>query len=299
MDYFVLLLAVVCIAAQFSLNKFYQKNYVDGPKEMLFLPFVSGIANIALFALLGFCFYGKLPDFTMFSFLMSLALAVVSTLSAFVGLLIMKYGNMSVYSVFMMLGGMILPYLFGLIFLDEKISAARLLGLAILIFALPCSVANPAKEKKAAKKFYYMLCASIFLLNGTISIISKTHSINIAAVPAANFIVYSNLWGAAINGAAYFAYASHSAKPKGRGANPGRLRAVPVIAICAFVGGIGYLFQLVAAKTVPAVAMYPFITGGSIVASTIAARIFFGEKLGKPAMAGIAISLFGTLLFLF
>ena len=300
MDYFILFLAVLCIAIQFNVNKFYQKKYANGFKDILFFPLVSGIVNFALFILLSFVFYGKLPDFSMFSFVMSISLAIISTLSALVGILIMKYGKMSVYSVFMMLGGMILPYFYGLVFLDETISPARIIGLVILICALPCSVVDPKGEKKAASaKLYYMLCLFIFMLNGIVSIISKAHSVNIAAVPAANFIVYTNLWGTIINGAAYFIFAPRTEKQVlSQEKRPVRSSPLPVIVIYSVFSGLGFLLLLIPAKTVPAVAMYPFVTGGSIVLSTVLARIFYKEKIGKFAAAGICMALAGTLLFL-
>jgi drug/metabolite transporter (DMT)-like permease len=302
MDYFILLLAVLCIAVQFNANKFYQKNFTHTVKDMLFFPFISGAVNFIFFVLLGFILYGKLPGFSIFSFAMSIALAVVSTLSVLVGLLIMKYGKMSVYSVFMMLGGMILPYFYGMIFLGETVSPARVIGLIILIGALPCSVSGPSGETKAVSaNIYYILCVFIFILNGMMSIISKTHSINISAIPAVNFIVYANLWGAVINGMAYFIFAPRLKGPEKREAvqkKPNKFYAALTITVYAVVGGAGYLFQLISAETVPAVAMFPFVTGGSIVLSTIFAGIFFKERIGRLSIAGIIMSLAGTLLFL-
>ena len=320
MDYFILFFAVLCIAVQFGVNKIYQKNFARGLKDMIFFPLTCGVVNAVFFTLLSFILYGKPPEFSAFSCVMSAVLAVVGTLSALAGILVMKYGKMSVYSVFMMLGGMILPYFYGLIFLNETISAARIAGLIILICALPFSAAGPQEKNSGAKKtplkFYYALCVLIFLLNGTTSIISKTHSINISAVPAANFIVYVNLWSSAVNGAAYFILSRRMKSIKNPADSQGlqdikdagrtesteseskRFRAVLTVIVYAVVSGAGFLFQLIPAKTVPAVALYPIVTGGSIVLSAVLARIFFKEKVGAPAFAGIIMSLCGTSLFL-
>ena len=311
MDYLILFIALALTSATFSINKIYQKKYTGGLRDIFFYSFVSGISNIVFFILLGLGLYGRLPEFSVFSLVMATALAVVSTLSVLVGLIIMKYGPMSVYSVFMMLGGMILPYLFGLTFLDETISPARVVGILVLICALPFSAASPAKKSEAeakktvSSKFYYILCIFIFLLNGATSIISKTHSVNVSAVPAASFIVYANIWGVLINGAAYFIFAPRMIKSEKsenadkQGAKPSKLNAILTIVICSVVGGIGSLIFLTSAKTVPAVVLYPFITGGIIVLNTVCARIFFKEKIGKLAAAGVAMSFAGTLLFLF
>jgi multidrug transporter EmrE-like cation transporter len=218
----------------------------------------------------------------------------------------MKYGKISVYSTFMMLVGMILPYLYGIIFLFESISAARIGGLVILILALLCSVVNfTEKKENTLSKIYYILCVFIFLLNGAMSIISKTHSINISAVPAANFIVYSNLWLTIINGAVYFIFArcmKSSEKQKNaqeiKSNKPNKFYAILAVTAFAVISGLGFLFQLISAKNVPAVTLYPFVTGGTIILSATCARIFFKEKISPPALAGIIMSFCGTLLFL-
>ena len=305
MGYFILFLAVLCIAAQFNLNKLYQKKYASGLGSILFFPLVCGAAGVIFFVLLSFYLYGKPPGFSAFSFAISILLAVISSLSSLIGILVMKYGRMSVYSVFMMLGGMILPYFYGVFFLGEALSVPRVIGLAVLICALPCSAASRAEQKndKKAKILYYVLCASIFLLNGTVSIISKTHSVNISAVPAANFIFYTNLWTTIISGAAYFIFAPRIKAAPENNASAGKtavrlLPAVGLIAVYAAVSGVGFLLQLVSAETIDAVVLYPFVTGGSIVLSTIGARICFGEKISLPALVGIVMSVCGTLLFL-
>ncbi|MCL2517553.1 MAG: hypothetical protein FWF15_03220 [Oscillospiraceae bacterium] len=293
MDYFILFLAVLCIAVQFNLNKLYQKKFAAGLKDILFFSLVCGAANTIFFGAFGVVI-GGLPKFSTFSFVISILLAVVSSLSALVGILIMRYGKMSVYSVFMMLGGMILPYFYGIIFLDEVLSAARIIGLAVLICALPLSTFSRSDNKSRISKFYYILCVSIFLINGTVSIISKAHSINISAVPAVNFIFYSNLWVTVINCAAYFIFKPKVETP----AKVNKLPAVGLIMIFAAVSGVGFLLQLISAKTVPAVVLYPFVTGGSIVLSTIGARVCFGEKINVFALIGIITAVGGTLLFL-
>ena len=141
-----------------------------------------------------------------------------------------------------------------------------------------------------------------------ISIISKSHSINVSAIPATNFIVYANLWSIIINGIAYYIFADRLKKPKKINiqkdtrdideVRPNKIHAVLTAAVFAIVGGVGFLFQLISAATVPAVALYPFVTGGAIVLSSLGARIFFKEKISKPALAGIIMSVCGTLLFL-
>lgn len=77
------------------------------------------------------------------------------------------------------------------------------------------------------------------------------------------------------------------------------LLALGIGAGYALVSGAGYLLQLNAAKTLPATMLYPFITGGSILFSTFAARIFFKEKINLYTWISLALMLCGTILFIF
>ncbi|MGI5856315.1 MAG: hypothetical protein ACOX64_07635 [Candidatus Merdivicinus sp.] len=77
----------------------------------MFFSLISGISNVIFFTVLGLISYGSLPGFSVFPMLMALALAVISVAATFVSMMVMKYGDMSIYTMFMMLGGMILSSL--------------------------------------------------------------------------------------------------------------------------------------------------------------------------------------------
>ena len=71
-----------------------------------------------------------------------------------------------------------------------------------------------------------------------------------------------------------------------------------VVAVAALISGGSYLLQLVGAKTLPATVLYPMVTGGSIIFSSLAGRIFFREKLSLQQKISIVVCFMGTLLFL-
>jgi drug/metabolite transporter (DMT)-like permease len=122
------------------------------------------------------------------------------------------------------------------------------------------------------------------------------------AIPEVNYIFYVNLWQIIINGGAFFIFtifAQDQNKQKDiRQITPNKIQAVLTITIYAVVSGIGLLLLLISAKTVSAVVLYPFVTGGTIVLSVVTARIFFKEKISVPALAGVILAFGGTLLFL-
>jgi multidrug transporter EmrE-like cation transporter len=74
--------------------------------------------------------------------------------------------------------------------------------------------------------------------------------------------------------------------------------AILIMLASSAVDGASYLCQLAGASHLPATVLYPMITGGSVVLTAIAGRIFFGQKLTRQATIGIVLCLIATLLFL-
>ena len=58
------------------------------------------------------------------------------------------------------------------------------------------------------------------------------------------------------------------------------------------------MLQLLGEKTLPATVLYPFITGGSIVFSSLAGVIFFKEKLSAKLIISVMLCFAGTVMFL-
>jgi len=69
-------------------------------------------------------------------------------------------------------------------------------------------------------------------------------------------------------------------------------------ALSALVGGISSVLQLTGAQTIDASLLYPFITGGSIVFSSLTGWLVFREKMTKNILIGVICAFVGTLLFL-
>ena len=71
-----------------------------------------------------------------------------------------------------------------------------------------------------------------------------------------------------------------------------------MISGAALIGGLSYLLQLVGARDLPASVLYPMITGGSIIFSTLSGMVFFKERPQRKQLLGILACFLGTLFFL-
>ena len=59
------------------------------------------------------------------------------------------------------------------------------------------------------------------------------------------------------------------------------LKGFLFIPVVAATGGGSYLLQLIGAEHLPATVLYPMVTGGTIIFTAVAGRVFFKEKISK------------------
>ncbi len=303
--YLIVLLAVVGLAVNFCLTKLYQNRTGTGFRISVLFNIITGAFTAVLFFFINGFMNGFSLHFTSFSWLMAFLLLLLCGGYALIGFKIIAMGDIAVYTLFLMLGGMMLPYFFGLIFLEEQFSYLRLAGLILMVIAIALSGREGGKgEKKKGSLVFFLLCMIVFCLNGGGSIVSKIHQLpeNIdRAVLSPVFVMMAGIIRVVIFSLIYFGIRLHDKKlPADRRPAPINLpvSAILIMLASSAVDGASYLCQLAGASHLPATVLYPMITGGSVVLTAIAGRIFFGQKLTRQATIGIVLCLIATLLFL-
>lgn len=287
--YFLILIADMFLTVSFLAQKKYQSGHGSTLVASLRFSIISGLASALVFlAVLGFK-----PAFTGFSVGMSFLQTSCTTAYTLIGFLILKHGTLSLYTLFLMTGGMMLPYIFGVIFLDEQLTAWRVAGLVVITISL--FLTNFKKGESNLKKTL-PLCITVFVFNGFVSIISKVHQINPAmAVSSNDFVFWISVMKVVICLPIYLVIKKDKGDTLFKNGN------IPMIAIIAFssvASAINYLLQLISVVHLPASVAYPMLTGGNIVLTALAGRIFFREKLSKGQIIAIVICAAGTCMFL-
>ena len=285
MDYMLATLAAVLLAFEFAFSKKYQT--VEGTSIVAGLRFnmFSGLLS----ALIMFGIAGFRLEFSGYSLILALSMSLCCSIYALLSFRVLKTGGMALYSTFLMSGGMLLPYVFGVLFLDESVTFFRVFG---VLGVLAGVVLSTGKTKQTSKTLL-LLCCAVFLLNGCVSILSKYHQVTVSrpTVNATAFAMYAGLGRFIFSAAALLC-----CKPKQFPIQ--KTLSLTFVAGAAIIGGISYLFQLVSARTLPATVLYPTVTGGSIIFSAIAGRIFFKEPLSLRQVFSMILCLIGTLLLL-
>ena len=218
MYYLMLILAALLLALDFSLNKLYQKRAGTSPAAGFAFNALLGLAcGVIFFAVGGF----KLTV-TPYSLVMATAMAVLVVGYNLIGFRIMKRGSVAVYTLFLMTGGMTVPYVWGILFLDEELVLVRTLGVVLIIAAVALS--NLSREKIDCVQL--AMCAAVFVLNGFTSVTSKLHQIEdvFATADMASFVVLAGLCKFVFSGIAYLAV-----RKKSGGEMPSVLPLLPII----------------------------------------------------------------------
>ena len=118
-NYIFVIIATVLLAFEFAFSKKYQMCEGTSPVAGLKFNAIAGFFTIIIF----FCLNGFKFNITFFSIVMAFFMSLCGVLYSIIGFRVLKFGNMALYSIFLMSGGMLLPYVFGVLFLDEKYSA--------------------------------------------------------------------------------------------------------------------------------------------------------------------------------
>ena len=289
-----ILLAALLLAVNFAFNKIYQKRAGTAfSASFTFSAICGAFTAVVFWAYNGFCF-----AFTPFSAIMAVLLSVLISGYQLIGFRIMKLQGVSLYTLFLMTGGMAVPYLFGILFLHESFSFMRLIGLAIIIVGVCLS--GFGKEKLDKRSIG--LCVAVFFLNGAVSVVSKLHSINTElSVAPQQFVVLSGVASCVVNTALRFAVKGAEMPAEKRDRHPVSVLLITFLlipALSAVVSGASTVLQLIGAQTIDASLLYPFITGGSIVFTSLIGWVLFREKISRNTLIGIICALMGTLFFL-
>lgn len=269
--------AAVLFSSQFLFNQKFEKECGSSlSSAMIFTLYTSLGRFIILFILNGF----KM-SFSGFSLLLAALSACNGILYTVASVKSFETVNLSAYSVFAMLGGMLLPALYGIIFNSESITAIKII---CYIFIAAATVLTIDFNRKSGKKIYYI---SVFMLNGLAGVISVIHQSANAAVDSFSFLMLGSIVSVLIS-ALFFIKA------------PQRALGISKIGLAYSLGfttfcSIGNLFVLISLKHIPASVQYPVITGGTMIISLIISALR-KEKIAKKNIVAVFVAFASTVL---
>ena len=259
--YTLVIISTVLFSLQFLFTQRFQETSGTGMKPTLVFSLYKSLVIIFMMLLIS----GFKIGFSWFSLLMATVYAVSSMAMSYYSLKAFAVANLSVYSVFSMLGGMILPFFLGVLFFDEGDKLVfKIICCVLIVVAVLLNIKSGKQDKKAL--FYYF---AVFVLNGMSGVISKLHqSSPYSPVDSTSFMLWSSVVTVVLSAA--WLLIAYRQIPLIKGKNIFFVTGYGVF------NGLGNLFLLIALSGesgLPASVQYPLVTGGVMVCSTIISTI--------------------------
>ena len=285
---FILLIftTAICLSMQDIFKKCY--SCVSEHKKMGIYTyyFISVLIAMAVFALnlnSKIFFEVKMIPYAC-GFAISYFCAVFFTLKA------IQIGSLSLTSLIISYS-LLIPSLYGIIFLNEKVTIIKIIGYLMLFVSLFC--VKPGKvelnQNKFANKKMFTYIVIAFIGNGLCSTLQKVYQLKSGGQGKSEFMLIS----LSIVAAAFFILIiTHRRTEKHflpTRANGGWYGAA--VGLCN--GVVNWLMMVMASK--PASIVYPSVSAGAIVLTLIASKVFFKETHTKIQNFSFVIGVFSII----
>ena len=267
--------AVIMFGFMFFFNSEYER--LNGGSVRAILTFTLGSYAVGFFILLAI---NKLRfEPTPFSLGVAAVAAINLLLYNFCSIKSLGKINLSLYSVFCMLGGMALPFAAGILFFDEKLTVGKIVCFITIAASLLLTI---EKGKSKGGIIYYI---GIFVFNGMSGVISKFYqSAEIHKASNAAYSVQIAAWVVIMCTVLMLFNKDDKIKLNEK--------SVVCVSGNGILGNIGNFLLLIGLEKLPASAQYPFVTGGVMIVSTIIC-FFTPNKPKKREIAAVILSFAG------
>ena len=278
--YFLIILSVVMFGGSFAFTDSYQRLRGNSLKISLeFSALTSFFGLIALFLINGFKF-----EYTHFTLIMAIISSLNGFAFTFCSFRALGKINLSLYSLFSMLGGMVLPSLQGIILYDEKITVAKLICFVLITVALLLTIEKGEKNKGI---IYYV---GVFVFNGMSGVLSQIYTeAKFEKASAAGYSILISVCSVVMALIFLLFMGNKEKTPKNT-------------FLSTFVGAANgitnkvanFLLVVALAHDIDSSVQYPMVTGGVMIVSTIIC--FLGKnKPSKKEVLSVFIAFIGLL----
>lgn len=286
MYYGLIMLSVVMFGGCFMLNDVHRRMRSSCLKVSLQGSLFSAIAGLVVLLIVN----GFRLHLTLGSVLISFLASVNTIVLSYCGIMALGTINLSLYSLFMMLGGMMLPFWQGILFYGEKLTVAKGICFVLICIALVVTLERGESKKKAV--IYYI---AIFVLNGMSGVFSKLFvSLKDNTATPADYSITLAIWTGVLSSLLLFLFFR---KKGDDGVPPLTWKSVLVSASSGGINKIANFCLTIALLHVDASVQYPMVTGGVMIVSTITA--YFTTNKPKPREIVSLMIAFVGLLVLF
>lgn len=281
MYYAMIFASVVMFGGCFALNDAYRQRRGSGMRISMEAAFIGSVAGLVVLLIInGFRF-----EFTVFTLIMGMISALNGLLFTFCSFKALGSINLSMYSLFSMLGGMLLPFLQGILFYNEAITVAKIICILLICVSLALTITKGSSKKG------YIYYIGVFILNGMSGVLSKLYNeLPYEKTSAAGYTFWISACTLVMSGLVWCALFIKG----GSGAKKNTFKDVAVGAGNGALNKIANFMLVIALTQVDTSVQYPAVTGGVIIVSTLIC--FFGNRRpSRKELISVLFAFAGTL----
>lgn len=317
MEYVYLAMVCVFFSAQFIFYKNYQIRTSGSLLSCSWFALLSGLGSVVAFSYTAVGGFGNDGGVWILALLyaVSFILTIVTAIPA------MKLGSMATLTTFTLIGSMLMPFVYGIVWLDEPTSVAKWLGIACILGSLvPDIVANLISGKKEQSKretsrtqkiVFILLCLGNFLGNGVANTIAKLLGVMYPDYGAVKFLELSALMrvALAIMMIAVFALVPRASAAKkiperltlgvGDGSRRGFWITVAVGMGFSVTNLLGSASSFLCAESMDSSFQFPVSNAAIIILTMMITTFIFREKFKWNNAAALVLALAGIVLLMF
>lgn len=281
MYYGVISVSVMLFGIMFLFSKQYEKQNGNGlPATFTFILIYSIVGAFVLLAVSGFRI-----AFTPFTLLMAFITAINHILCSYCSLKALGKINLSMYAILSMLGGMMLPFLFGVMLYNEPVT----LGKTVCVIFVAAALLLTLTKSNTSGGFRYYI--GIFFFNGMSGVLSTLFQKSpfCKTVPSV-YSFWSALLTALFAAAVLWCVRKQIKRPAGM--------AIMWSAGYGFLNHVANYLLLLALAVLPSSVQYPFVTGGVMIVSTVISALI-GQNPSVKEVVSVALSFIGIIALVF
>lgn len=305
MEYIYLFIACAFFALQFIFQKLFETRTKGGLSVCLWNALVCTLVTMTVLTVRS-GFPKESNGYVILIAALYSASGLICTISSITA---MSRGNVASLGTFCLAGGMILPFLYGILALNEEAGLFKWLGIIVLLLSLIPSVM--AKQSKMDARFAFY-ASVVFITNGLVSIFSTMHQKSPQAIDGDGFLFIAALIRLTVCVVIILAIAGVK-KRKGESKvlvntlweiGREKMTGILFVILLVFAGAyavcntLGNIFSLRCLLTMDASLQFPILSAVVIVLTALFGRIFFGEKITRNTWISLAMSVLGIGLFM-
>ncbi len=288
MDYLLLIVSSALFGGMFVFQQMYTRSEGSLLRSTLIFGLLTGLMRFPL----AFVLYGTDYSFNLAGILFAVLYAVVGISTTLFSAKAFGVTNMALYSVFMMLGGMLLPFAVGLIFYDEPLTVGKAIGCLLVAVAVAVGAEFTDEKKNSVKGMFY--CFGVFIMNGLCGVFAKVNQSAANGLDSGSFFLAAAVTTVLCNAVLVAALSAGNKEKLLK--NPKKALAASVL--YGLSSGGGNLLLLIALESLPASVQYPLVTG-----TTMAFSALFGlcrkEKLTRRTALSVGLALVASVVVVF